>query len=267
MLWLPSSMDGAGGANWPRRRDRCRRVPLRRARLHPRRATAAAVAHRRAAGGQPPRPVPVVLPPHRLAQGRRRTDGHDGPCDDAGHAPRRAHLTAAADRWTRPIPSSCAPRCATRARGRSGTGTSPLPLLRPQDPGQRPDALCRMRDGTPLAMLGFSTAAWKLAPRDRFVGWTPELRERNLTRRRQPALPDPAQDPHPQPRLAHPRRRPPAAARGLGGRLQHDPGADRDLRRDPAPHRRRPPGVRLDPRRHHPGTRVLRHDETLREAE
>ena len=36
------------------------------------------------------------------------------------------------------------------------------------------------RNGWPLAMLGFSTAAWKLAPRDRFVGWTPEMLERNL---------------------------------------------------------------------------------------
>ena len=35
-------------------------------------------------------------------------------------------------------------------------------------------------DGTPLAMLGFSTAAWRLAPRDKFIGWTPELRGRNL---------------------------------------------------------------------------------------
>ena len=36
------------------------------------------------------------------------------------------------------------------------------------------------RNGWPLAMLGFSTAAWRLAPRDRFIGWTPEMRERNL---------------------------------------------------------------------------------------
>ena len=36
------------------------------------------------------------------------------------------------------------------------------------------------RNGWPLAMLGFSTAAWKLAPRDRLIGWTPELREKNL---------------------------------------------------------------------------------------
>ena len=38
------------------------------------------------------------------------------------------------------------------------------------------------RDGTPLAVLGFSTAAWKLAARDRFIGWTRQLRERNLPR-------------------------------------------------------------------------------------
>ncbi len=36
------------------------------------------------------------------------------------------------------------------------------------------------RDGHPLAMLGFSAAAWKVAPRDDFIGWTPETRERNL---------------------------------------------------------------------------------------
>ena len=40
----------------------------------------------------------------------------------------------------------------------------------------RPEALCAW----PLAMLGFSTAAWKLAPRDAFIGWTPQLREKNL---------------------------------------------------------------------------------------
>ena len=36
------------------------------------------------------------------------------------------------------------------------------------------------RNGWPLAMLGFSTAAWRLAPRDNFIGWTPEKREKNL---------------------------------------------------------------------------------------
>jgi len=36
------------------------------------------------------------------------------------------------------------------------------------------------RHGAPLARLGFSTAARKLAPRDSFIGWTPQLREKNL---------------------------------------------------------------------------------------
>ncbi len=36
------------------------------------------------------------------------------------------------------------------------------------------------RNGWPLAILGFSTAAWSLAPRDRFIGWTPTLRKKNL---------------------------------------------------------------------------------------
>ena len=36
------------------------------------------------------------------------------------------------------------------------------------------------RNGWSLAMLGFSTAARKLAPRDRSIGWTPQLREKNL---------------------------------------------------------------------------------------
>ena len=37
------------------------------------------------------------------------------------------------------------------------------------------------RNGWPLAMLGFSTAAWKLAPRDHFIGWTPQACEQNLS--------------------------------------------------------------------------------------
>ena len=34
--------------------------------------------------------------------------------------------------------------------------------------------------GAPLAVLGFSAPAWRLAPRDRFIGWTSEARQRNL---------------------------------------------------------------------------------------
>ena len=36
------------------------------------------------------------------------------------------------------------------------------------------------RDDIPVAMLSFSTAAWSLAPRDRFIGWSREMREKNL---------------------------------------------------------------------------------------
>ena len=38
----------------------------------------------------------------------------------------------------------------------------------------------RTRTADPLAMICFSTAAWKLAPRDNFIGWTRQKREKNL---------------------------------------------------------------------------------------
>jgi hypothetical protein len=34
--------------------------------------------------------------------------------------------------------------------------------------------------GRPVALLGFGAAAWKTAPRDNYIGWTKEQRERNL---------------------------------------------------------------------------------------
>ena len=102
------------------------------------------------------------------------------------------------------------------------------------------------RNGWPVAMLGFSTAAWKLAPRDKFIGWTPQMREKNL-----PLVVD-----NPRflilpwiniPNLGsqHPRHRPPPPARGLDRALQHDTRAHRDLRRDPALHRRGLQGIGL----------------------
>ena len=36
--------------------------------------------------------------------------------------------------------------------------------------------------GQPLALLGFGAAAWQTAPRDRFIGWSHALREKNLHR-------------------------------------------------------------------------------------
>lgn len=35
-------------------------------------------------------------------------------------------------------------------------------------------------ENQPLALLGFSAAAWKTAPRDDFIGWSPAQRQRNL---------------------------------------------------------------------------------------
>ena len=83
-------------------------------------------------------------------------------------------------------------------------------------------------------------------------------REEPPPRGRQPAVPDPALDPYPQPRLAHPRHRAPPPARGRDRALPHHPRAHRDLRRDPAPHRRHLQGIGLGPCRNHPGTRALR---------
>ena len=47
-------------------------------------------------------------------------------------------------------------------------------------PGAQLRYFARAADGEPLALFGFGAAAWKTAPRDRFVGWTPEARQRNL---------------------------------------------------------------------------------------
>ena len=106
------------------------------------------------------------------------------------------------------------------------------------------------RDGWPLAMLGFSTAAWKLAPARQLHRMdTATAREEPSLRGRQPEIPDPALDQYPQPGFAHPGPHPPAPARRLDRALQHHARAHRDLRRDPALHRRRLQGLRLDPRR------------------
>ena len=52
-------------------------------------------------------------------------------------------------------------------------GYSPLP-------GAQMRYVVRSCAGEPLAMLGFGAAAWKTAPRDTFIGWVPECRQRNL---------------------------------------------------------------------------------------
>lgn len=49
-------------------------------------------------------------------------------------------------------------------------------------PGAQMRYLVRAADGLPLAALGFGAAAWKTAPRDRSIGWSPDARQRNLPR-------------------------------------------------------------------------------------
>ena len=79
----------------------------------------------------------------------------------------------------------------------------------------------------------------------------PQLREKNLPLViDNPAVPHPALDHDPQPGLACPLAGPPATARRLDRALQHHARAHRDLRRDPALHRRLVQGIRLDSRRH-----------------
>lgn len=47
-------------------------------------------------------------------------------------------------------------------------------------PGAQIKYLVFSSQGTLLAALGFGAAAWKVAPRDHFIGWSPQQRERNL---------------------------------------------------------------------------------------
>ena len=107
---------------------------------------------------------------------------------------------------SRPRPVAPSPRTAPPDRAalpQSLARARPLRLspLRPRDPrsrlwnefverhhylGYKPLPGAQLRyfvhaaDGLPPALLGFGAAAWKTAPRDRFVGWDPATRERNL---------------------------------------------------------------------------------------
>lgn len=46
-------------------------------------------------------------------------------------------------------------------------------------PGAQLRYFVQCREGT-VAVIGFGAAAWKVAPRDNWIGWTPQQRERNL---------------------------------------------------------------------------------------
>ena len=47
-------------------------------------------------------------------------------------------------------------------------------------PGAQMRYFVRAANAQPLAVLGFGAAAWKTAPRDAFIGWSPAVRQRNL---------------------------------------------------------------------------------------
>ena len=294
--WLPWSMSAErrAQARTRRRHDRRGRVPLLRARLHRRRDGAAARADRRPPAAYPPRLVEGVLPAHRLAQARRRAQGHDGQSDHAGHAQGRPDRAAAAEGAAGPAkahrlrtrhraaaaPAPVDPRRSPSARhphrrARLPRGQTvervrrPLPLSRIQDPGRRTDALRRPRPRR-LARRHARLLNRRLEARParqvhRMDAET--AREEPPPRRRQPEVPDPALDRNPQPRLAHPLARATPPARRLDRALQHRPRAHRDLRRDPAIHRRRLQGVGMDPCRNHTGTRALRPGQASRQTQ
>ena len=112
-------------------------------------------------------------------------------------------------------------------------------------------------------MLGFSTAAWTLAPRDRFIGWSRQMREKNL-----PLVVD-------NPRflilpwihipnlgshiLAIVRRHLPV---DWTARYNATPVLIETFVETPRYTGAVLPGIRLDPGRHHPGARALRHEQT-----
>ena len=102
-------------------------------------------------------------------------------------------------------------------------------------------------NGWPVAMLGFSTAAWKLAPRDSFIGWTPEMREKNL-----PLVVD-------NPRFLI---LPWIEIPNLGSHIL----AILRRRLPPRLDRRRLPGIGLDLCRDHPETGTLRPGQALRQT-
>ena len=101
----------------------------------------------------------------------------------------------------RPSPRTDPPSRASRPVSLAAARPLRLSALRPRDPrsrlwneyiqryhylGYKPLPGAQLRyfahaaDGLPLALLGFGAAAWKTAPRDRFIGWDPATRQRNL---------------------------------------------------------------------------------------
>lgn len=116
-------------------------------------------------------------------------------------------------------------------------------------------------------MLGFYTAAWTLAPRDRFVGWSRQLREKNL-----PLVSD-------NPRfLILPWVRIPNLGSDILALVRRELPRDWSARDNTSPvlietfvpiqrYTGAVPRLRLDPRRNHQGPRPLRHQQPLRQVQ
>jgi len=112
------------------------------------------------------------LPPPRHGNANRRPYTRRTPATDPG-PPLRApvhllgplHLDLVADRATSHLWNESIARY-------HYLGYRPLP-------GAQLRYIART-DGQLLALLGFGAAAWSLGPRDRWIGWTPQQRQRHL---------------------------------------------------------------------------------------
>ena len=144
----------------------------------------------------PPGVVAGGLPASRLAQAQRRSQGHERVRRHAAHARpscrRQGKRRPSAVRpCPAPQPTSLRSRlpnvsptsnpsfpAGTRTKAASGTSSSLATSATRRCPARR--YFVRTADGEALAVLGFGAAAWKIAPRDKCVGWDPETRRRNL---------------------------------------------------------------------------------------
>ena len=114
----------------------------------------------------------IELPPPKCRQNRTGPITF-GPEAEPPLCRRRPRSTAPSAR------SRCTRSCAATAE--VSCGSPPTTIFGDKTlVGAQMRYAVRARDGTPLAMLGFSTAAWTLAPRDRFIGWSRRQREKNL---------------------------------------------------------------------------------------
>ena len=129
--------------------------------------------------------------------------------------------------------------------------------------GERPPRA--MPTARPAGVLHRGTQTRPARPLHRLDGGA--TREEPPKGDRQCPLPHPALDPNPQPGLSHPVRRVSASARTLDRALQHHARVDRNVRGNPALHRRHLQSLRLDPGRRHPGARTLRPVQAIRQAE